>query len=160
MSRPKKDFALSKKKKKKSCLKLPEMANKISWSRLLDFLDPPTKKNWVGEHKFLVRNEKSNSFKIAWYGEKFGRYWFLFFLAPNKKIWGRKKMLVKNEKNQTCSKLPDMARKLVEMFVKNEKINWFFDFLASQPNKSGSNEKIKDVQNGPKWQENWSKSIF
>ena len=40
---------------------------------------------------------------------------FFDFLAPPKKLFGgHTKFFVKNEKKQSCSKLPKMARKLVE----------------------------------------------
>ena len=41
------------------------------------------------------------------------RKWFLDFLGPPQ-IGGRAQNFVKNEKNQSCSKLPKMARKLVK----------------------------------------------
>ena len=37
-----------------------------------------------------------------------------FLAPPQKNLGGVKKMFVKNEKNQSCSKLPEMASKLVE----------------------------------------------
>ena len=40
---------------------------------------------------------------------------FFDFLAPPQQIFGgRTKFFVKNEKNESCSKLPEMGRKLVE----------------------------------------------
>ena len=83
----------------------------------------------------------------------------LFSPPPQIIFGGRTKTFVKNEKNQSCSKLPEMARKLVN--------NYFFYFLAPPPRNLGGvqknvlkNEKIKVVQNCLKWRENWSKMIF
>ena len=53
-------------------------------------------------------------FKIAWNGEKIGQKWFWDFLAPPNKIWGAYKKFCQKWKNQSCSKLPELARKLVE----------------------------------------------
>ena len=45
---------------------------------------------------------------------------FDFSVPPKKLIWGRTKKIVKNEKkfknykNQSCSKLPEKARKLIK----------------------------------------------
>ena len=79
---------------------------------------PPIKKNRVPKKSFVKNEKKSKLFKIAWNGEKIGRKWVLDFLAPppqKKKNWGGvQHFFVENEKNQSCSKLPEMARKLVE----------------------------------------------
>ena len=45
---------------------------------------------------------------------KIARNEFWTFLAPPKNLEGLQKIVVKNEKNQSFSKLPEMARKLVE----------------------------------------------
>ena len=75
------------------------------------------------------------------------------------KLAGVQNFVVKNEKNQICSKLPEMAKKLVKtIFV-----------LFSQPPKKNVGgvqkklsimKKIKVVQNCLKWREHWSKTIF
>ena len=79
-------------------------------------------------------------------------------LVSPPQIGGRAKNFVKNEKIQSCSKLPKMARKLVK--------NYFWTFQPS-PKKFGGVQnfllkikKIKVVQNCLKWRENWSKIIF
>ena len=60
--------------------------------------------------------EKSKLFKIAWNGEKIGRKRVFDFFGPNppKNLEGVQKNVVENEKNQSCWKLPEMARKLVK----------------------------------------------
>ena len=87
--------------------------------------------------------KKSKFFKIAWNGEKISQNRFFDFLAPppQKKIGYLKKMLSK--KYQSCSKLHEMARKLVK------KEFWIFKLPLPPPNKnrvpkknSVNNEKI------------------
>ena len=93
--------------------------------------------------------KESKSIKIAWNGEKIGRKQVFDFLAPPpKKFGGRTKFFVENEKNRGCSKLPEMARKLVEHDLKMKKEKklfkiawkgkkigrkWFFYFLDPPP---------------------------
>ena len=79
---------------------------------------------------------------------------------PPKEMGGRQN-LVKNETNQSCSKLLEMVRKL----VKN-----IFGFVGHPPHKKNvgggikqkvcQNEEEKVVHNYLKWQENWSLMIF
>ena len=86
---------------------------------------------------------------------------FGLFSPPTKTNLGEvQNLFVENEKNQSCSKLPEMARTLVE--------NEILTFQPPHPKKIWGdvqnffvkNEKIKVVQNCLKWQENWSKMIF
>ena len=68
-------------------------------------------------NKFCQKLKKWKLFKIAWNVEKIGRKLFLDFLAPPTKKnfnWGGVQIFLSNEKNQSCSELPEMARKLVE----------------------------------------------
>ena len=100
--------------KNQSCSKLPEMARKLVEHVFFYFLAPPKKIFWGRTQNFCQKWKKSKLFKIAWNGEKNSQKRVLDFLAPPKKCASRTKNFVKNEKNQNCSKLPEMARKLVE----------------------------------------------
>ena len=64
-------------------------------------------------------------------------FWTFKPPTPPKKLEGVYNFFVKNEKNQSCSKLPEMARKLVE--------NYFWTFKSPPPpkiNKFGGRTKI------------------
>ena len=71
-----------------------------------------------GTKKFLSKMKKNKVFQncLKW-RENWSKI-ILEVLSPppkkNKNIWGRTTILFKNERNQSCSKLPEMARKLVE----------------------------------------------
>ena len=100
--------------KKSNLFKIAWNGKKIGRKWFLDFLAPP-QKNLVGvQIIFLQKWKKSKLFKIAWNGEKIGRKWFLNFLAPPKKhLGGVQIFLSKMKKKKSCSKLPEMVRKLV-----------------------------------------------
>ena len=57
---------------------------------------------------------KSNLFQIVPNGEKIGQKFFFNFGPPQ---FGTKK-LVKNEKNQSCSKLDEMTKKMVRNYFR------------------------------------------
>ena len=83
------------------------------------FSPPPQKKKKLNLGAYKCQKSKKSKFlKIAWNGKKIGRKWFLAFLAPPPKkkikLGGVQKKFVENEKNQSYSTLPEMARKLVE----------------------------------------------
>ena len=108
---------LVKNEKNQSCSKLPEMTRKLVENNF-GFLRPqPEKKGtkkWLS--KITKKWKKSKLSKIAWNDEKIGRKQVLDCLAPppKKNLEGVQKIVVENEKNQSCSKLPAMARKFVE----------------------------------------------
>ena len=60
--------------------------------------------------------KKSKLFKIAPNGQKIGRNWFLDPPPKKKYFGGRTKNFGQKWKNQSCSKLPKMARKLVKNY--------------------------------------------
>ena len=87
-------------------------------------LPPPTKKIiWGAYNIFLSKTKKIKvvqnclKWRENWSKTSFG----LFKPPPPKKnLRGVQKNFDKNEKNQSCSKLPEMARKLVKIEEKNE----------------------------------------
>ena len=82
------------------------------WKILLNFLPPlPPKKTYI-----LVKN-KTNSklFQIAWNGEYIFHKKIVFVCHWNNLSKSTKKYGVKSEKNQSCSKLPEMPKKLVKL---------------------------------------------
>ena len=100
----------------KNCMKWRE-----NWSKIIfGLFSPPPKKIFCWPYNFFGQKwKKSKLLKNAWNGEKIGRKWFLNFLAPPPKIGfmgGIQKFVVKNEKNQSCSKFPEMARKFVNFY--------------------------------------------
>ena len=108
---------LSKMKKIKvvqNCLKWRE-----NWSKtIFGFVGPPPpKKKFGGRTKNFL--SKMKKIKVVQNCLKWRENWpktiFGFFAPPPKKNWKPyKNIFVKNGKNQSCSKLPEMARKLVE----------------------------------------------
>ena len=95
----------------------------------------------------LVKNPKKlpemarKGSKIAQNGEKIGRKSIFGFSSPQPppKNGLPKKNVVKNQKNQSCSKLPEMATKLVEIIVDSpphKKI-----IIMGCPKKNGSKMK-------------------
>ena len=101
-----------KKKVVQNCLKRRENWSKTSFG----LFSPPPKFLFGGRTKnFCWKWKKSNFFKIAWNGENISWKRVLVFLAPpQKKLGGVQNLFVKIEKNQSCSKLPIMARKLLK----------------------------------------------
>ena len=74
---------------------------------------------WGGVHNFFVENEKTKVVQncLKWREILSKMISGLFSPPPPKKINNLEAVqhfLVKNEKNQSCSKLPEMARKLIE----------------------------------------------
>ena len=81
-----------------------------NWSKMILWLFSPHSKKIGGRTNFFCQTwNKSKLFKIAWNGEKIGQKLFRTFQPPPH-----------TKKNKICSKLPEMARKLVE--------NDFLDF--------------------------------
>ena len=89
-------------------------------------------------------------FKSAWNGEKISQKQVFDFLAPNpppKKLnWGA----YKNEKNQSCSKWPEMARKIVENDFRNigpptKKIGGRTKKIWSKMKKNQSCSKLREM---------------
>ena len=102
--------------KKSKLFKITWNGEKIIRKWFSDFLAPP-KKIGGRTKNFFWKWKKSKLFKTAWNGEKISRKRVLDFLAPPPKFfWGGgvQKKIVENENNQSCSKLPEMARTLVE----------------------------------------------
>ena len=114
----KNSFFLSTMKKIKivqNCLKWQE-----NWqNRFLDFLAPPPKKKIIwGAYKTNL--SKMEKIKVVQNWLKWREHWSKtslgLFSPPPQKIYleGVQQFFVENEKNQSCSKLPEMARTLVE----------------------------------------------
>ena len=101
----------------KKISKLPGMARTFIKSDFQFFDPPPPKEIWWAYKFFFSKMKKSKLFKITWNGEKISQKRVLDFLAPppkKKYLEGVQKIFFKNEENQSFSKLPEMARKLVE----------------------------------------------
>ena len=127
------NFGETQKKKKikiggrtKICCQKWKKSKKIGRKWVLDFLAPPSpqKNNLGGVQIFFVKMKKIKVvqncllWRENWPKTGFG----LFSPPPPKNVGGLHNIFVKNEKNHSCSRLLELARKLVE--------NEFFGFLT------------------------------